>query len=84
MRDLITDFTLNSCLFGSVKLAKNADLDKYKCSGYGIGFGSRSEFPFSDESVGENVISFGADMSSVIWGLLAKKWGWAFFKFLTT
>ena len=81
MRDLITDFTLNSCLFGSVK---NADLDKYKYSGYGIGFGSRSEFPFSDESVGENVISFGADMSSVIWGLLAKKWGRAFFKFLTT
>ena len=25
-----TDFTLVNCLFGSVKLTKNADLDKYK------------------------------------------------------
>ena len=29
-RDFNTDFTLGSCLFGSVKLTKNADLDKYK------------------------------------------------------
>ena len=29
-RDLNTDFTLGICLFGSVKLTKNADLDKYK------------------------------------------------------
>ena len=28
-----TDFTLNNCLFGSVNLTKNADLD-----GHGIGF----------------------------------------------
>ena len=31
-RDLNTDFTLGSCLFESVKLTKNADLDKYKDS----------------------------------------------------
>ena len=31
-------------LFGAVKLTKNADKDKYKYSGYGIGFDSRSEF----------------------------------------
>ena len=31
-KDLNTDFTLNSCLFGSVLLTKNADLDKYKYS----------------------------------------------------
>ena len=66
MRDLITEFTLNSCLFGSVRLTKNADLDKYKYSDYGIGFGSRSEFSFSDESVGKNVISFGVDMNSSV------------------
>ena len=33
-----TDFILNNCLFGSVKLTKNGDLDKYKYKGYGIVF----------------------------------------------
>ena len=28
-RDLSGDFTLKSCLFGAVKLTKNADPDKY-------------------------------------------------------
>ena len=32
-RDLNADFTLNSCLFGSVKRTMNADLDKCKHSG---------------------------------------------------
>ena len=32
------------CLFGSVKLTKNADPDKYVSTGYGIGFDWRSEF----------------------------------------
>ena len=36
-RNLNTDFTLGNYLFGSVKLNKNADLDKYKYTGYGIG-----------------------------------------------
>ena len=31
----------------------NADPDKYKYSGYGIGFDSHSEFSFSDGSVGK-------------------------------
>ena len=30
--------TLENCIFGAVSLAKNADIDKYKYSGYGIGF----------------------------------------------
>ena len=38
-------------LFGSVKLTKNADRDKYKYSGYGIGFDSRSEISFIDGSL---------------------------------
>ena len=29
LRHLNTDFTLNNCLFGSVKLTTNADPDKY-------------------------------------------------------
>ena len=35
------DPTLKNCLFGAVTLAKNADIDKYECSGYGIGFDKR-------------------------------------------
>ena len=30
LRNLITDFTLKNCLFGSVKLTKNADPHRYK------------------------------------------------------
>ena len=33
LTNLNTDFTLKNCLFESVKLTKNADLDKYKYSG---------------------------------------------------
>ena len=35
-------FYIVDCLLGSVKLTKNAYLDKYKYSDYGIGFDSRS------------------------------------------
>ena len=63
-RDLNTDFTLKNCLFGSVKLAKNADPDKYQYSGHGIGVDSRSEFSLTDSSIGKSVIIFGVDMSS--------------------
>ena len=30
--------TIENCLFGPVSLTKNADIDKYKYSRYGIGF----------------------------------------------
>ena len=43
-RDLCTDFSLGNCLFGSAKLTKNADPDKYKYSSYDIGSDSHSEF----------------------------------------
>ena len=43
-QDLNIDFTLKNCLFGSVKLTKNADPDKYSYSGYGIGFDFCSYF----------------------------------------
>ena len=66
LRNLSTDFTLGNRLFGSVKLTKNADVDKYDYTGYGIGFDSRSEFLFTDISYGKNVIIFGADMSSSV------------------
>ena len=35
---VISDPTLENCLFGAVTLTKNADIDKYGYSGYGIGF----------------------------------------------
>ena len=50
LRILNIDFTLSNCLFGSVKLTKNADLDKYKYRSYGIRFYSRSEFLYTDGS----------------------------------
>ena len=55
--------TLENCLFGAVSLTKNADIDKYKYSGYGIGFDRGGEFSFGNE-LGRNCIIFGADMSS--------------------
>ena len=66
IKNLNTDFALDNCLFGSVKLNRNADLDKYKYSGYGIEFDSRSQFLFTDGSYGKNVIIFEADMSSSV------------------
>ena len=48
-KNYISDYpTLENCLFGSVKLTKNPDIDKYKCSGYGIGFDGKGEFSFSN------------------------------------
>ena len=65
-RDLNTDFTLGGCLFGGVKLTKNADPDKYSYSGYGIGFDTGGEYSLSDSSVGKNAIILGFDMSSSV------------------
>ena len=55
--------TLENCLFGAVILTKNADIDKYKYSGYGIGFDRHGEFRFGNGLV-KNCIIFGADLSS--------------------
>ena len=45
-------------------MPKNADIDKYKYSGYGIGFNRHGSFSFSGTGLGKNVIIFGVDMSS--------------------
>ena len=58
------DPTLNNCLFSAVTLTKNADIDKYGYFGYGIGFDRRSSFSFPGGGFGQNVLIFGADMSS--------------------
>ena len=57
------DPTLKNCLFGPVTLTKNADIDKYGCSGYGIGFDRTGSFSFAGGGFGQNVLTFGVDMS---------------------
>ena len=43
---------------------QNTDIDKYEYSGNGIGFNRRSSFLFCGGGFGQNVLIFGADMSS--------------------
>ena len=57
---------LENCFFGAVTLTKNADIKKFKYSGYGIGFDRRSGYSFPDGGFGQNVLIFGADMSTSI------------------
>ena len=57
------DPTLKNCLFGAVTLTKNADIEKYGYSGFGIGLERRSSFTFPGGGFGQNVLIFGADMS---------------------
>ena len=59
----VEDPTLKNCLFGAVTLTKNADIDKYGYSGYGIGFDRKGSFSFPGGGFGQNVIMFGADMN---------------------
>ena len=66
LRSLNTECTLGNCLFGSVKLTKNADIDKYKHISCSVGFDSRSEFSLPDGTMAKNVIIFGVDMSSSV------------------
>ena len=57
------DTTLKNCLFGTITLAKNTDIDKYGYSGYGIGFDRRSSFSFPGGGFGQSILIFGVDMS---------------------
>ena len=60
----IDDLTLKNCLFGAVTLTKNADIHKYRYSGYGIGFDKKGGFSFPGGEYGQNLVIFGADMNS--------------------
>ena len=51
-----SDLTIKNCLFGAVTLTKNADIDKYGYSGYGIGFDRRGSFSFPGGGYGQNVL----------------------------
>ena len=61
----ISDYpALEDCLVGSVSLAKNADIDNYGYSEYGVGFDRHGSFSSPDTGLGRNVIISGVDMSS--------------------
>ena len=63
----INDPTLKHCLFGAITLTKDADIDKYGYSGYGIGFDRKTVFSIPNSSrFGQNEITFGVDMSSSV------------------
>ena len=44
-------------------MTKNADIDKYRYSGYGNGFDRRSNFSLPEGGFGQNVLIVWADMS---------------------
>ena len=58
------DPTLSNCLIGEDTLTKNTGINKYGYSGYGNGFDRKSSFSFPDGGFGQNVLIFGANMSS--------------------
>ena len=62
----IGNLTLKNCSFDAFTLRKNADFEKYKYSGYGIGCDRRSSFSFPGGGFVQNVLIFGADMSCSI------------------
>ena len=44
-------------------MTKNADINRYKYSGYGIGFDRHGSYSHPSGGNGRNVIIFGVDMS---------------------
>ena len=56
--------TLANVLFGAAKLIENADIDKYRYSGYGIGFDGEGFYSHGSGGNRRNLIIFGADMNS--------------------
>ena len=60
------DPTVRNSLIGTVTLTENADNNKYKYSGYEIGFDRHGSFSFPGSGFGSNVIFFGADMTSSV------------------
>ena len=53
---------LANALFGAVKVTKNADIDKYRYFGDGIGFDGKRFYSHPSGRTGRNVIIFGADI----------------------
>ena len=56
--------TLENCLFAAISLTENAVINKYKYSGYGIGFDRHWSFSTPGIGLEQNAIIFGVDKSS--------------------
>ena len=54
-----SDTTPKNYLFVAVTLTENAYIEKYKYSGYGIGFERRTSFSFPGGGFGQNILLFG-------------------------
>ena len=65
-QDLNAKFTHKDCLFGNVKITKNANPNIYSCAGYEIGFNFVYFFWFQILIGGKNVNIFGVGMSSSV------------------
>ena len=59
-------YRLRNSWFGSDKLIKNADPDKYFYSGYSTSFDVRRTFSLENRGFGKNVVISRADMSSSV------------------
>lgn len=72
--NLSAEFTIGNCLFGTVKLAKNADVDKYGYSGSCIGFDACSSFLLSNKKeMTEKMLLFLMYMTVHLSMLITKK-----------
>ena len=72
--NLSPEFTIGNCLFGTVKLAKNADVDKYGYSGSCIGFDACSSFLLSNKKeMTEKMLLFLMYMTVHLSMLITKK-----------
>ena len=58
-----SNIILENCLFGKIKMTKNADTDKYKYQGHGIGFDLSGMFSHPNGGDSKNVVIFGVDMT---------------------
>ena len=67
------DPTLKTSSLGTVRLTKNADIDKYQYLGYGIGFDRKPSFSSPGGGIGQNELIFGADMSSSVHVITGEK-----------
>ena len=63
LRNPINNFTIKNCLFGTVKLERNAIKSKFTYNGRGIAFDGEGSWSFGNDFA-RNVVVFGVDNSS--------------------
>ena len=66
LKTISSSHILKNCLLGTIKITNttNSDPEKYKYSGYGIGFDRKGQYTYPDGGMGRNAIIFGADLSN--------------------